>query len=153
MKVKEIMTAGPACCTPDTTLERVARMMVDRDCGQIPVVDDERTRRPIGVITDRDIVCRAVAQGLNPIQMKARDVMSAPAVTVRPDMGVEDCCKVLEENQVRRAPVADEQGQCCGIVSLADIAQMAPEKLTGEVVRTVSQPTAGANGREQRRTI
>jgi CBS domain-containing protein len=153
MKVKEIMTAGPACCTPDTTLERVARMMVDRDCGQIPVVDDERTRRPIGVITDRDIVCRAVAQGLNPIQMKARDVMSAPAVTVRPDMGVEDCCKVLEENQVRRAPVADEQGQCCGIVSLADIAQMAPEKLTGEVVRTVSQPTAGVNGREQRRTI
>jgi CBS domain-containing protein len=153
MKVKEIMTAGPACCTPDTTLERVARMMVDRDCGQIPVVDDERTRRPIGVITDRDIVCRAVAQGLNPIQMKARDVMSAPAVTVRPDMGVEDCCKVLGENQVRRAPVADEQGQCCGIVSLADIAQMVPEKLTGEVVRTVSRPTAGVNGREQRRTI
>ena len=128
-------------------------MMVDRDCGQIPVIDDERARRAIGVITDRDIVCRAVAQGLNPIQMRARDVMSAPAITVRPDMGVEDCCKILEEKQVRRAPVADEQGQCCGIVSLADIAQTAPEKLTGEVVRTVSQRTAWASGREKGRAI
>ena len=153
MKVKEIMTEDPACCTPDATLEQVALMMVEHDCGQIPVVDDERARRLIGVITDRDIVCRAVAQGLNPTQMKARDVMTAPAVTVRPDMRVEDCCKVLEENQVRRAPVADEQGQCCGIVSLADIAQSAPEKLTGEVVRTVSQPSAGVNGRGKTRAI
>jgi CBS domain-containing protein len=153
MKVKEIMTVDPACCTPDTTLEQIALMMVERDCGQIPVVDDERARRLIGVITDRDIVCRAVAQGMNPTQMRARDVMSAPAITVRPDMRVEDCCKVLEEKQVRRAPVADEQGQCCGIISLADIAQTAPEKLTGEVVRTVSQRTAWASGREQRRAI
>jgi CBS domain-containing protein len=153
MKVKEIMTEDPACCTPDATLEQVALMMVEHDCGQIPVVDDERARRLIGVITDRDIVCRAVAQGMNPTQMRARDVMSAPAITVGPDMRVEDCCKVLEDKQVRRAPVADEQGQCHGIVSLADIAQTAPEKLTGEVVRTVSQRTAWASGREKRRAI
>lgn len=153
MKVREIMTSNPTCCTPDTSLREVAQMMVENDCGPIPVVDDLRARRPVGVITDRDIVCRAVAQGINPTELIARQVMSTPAITIRPDMRVEDCCKILEENQVRRAPVEDEKGQCCGIVSLADIAQTAPEKLTGEVVRTVSQRTAWSNGEEERRII
>ena len=150
MKVREIMTSNPACATPDMSLQEVARMMVDNDCGQIPVVDDARSRRPLGVVTDRDIVCRVVAEGKNPAKTTARDVMSAPAITVRPDMQVEDCCRVLEDKQVRRAPVADEAGQLSGMVSLADIAQTAPEKLTGEVVRTVSKRTAWASGREQR---
>jgi len=150
MKVREIMTSNPACATPDTSLHEIARMMVDNDCGQIPIVDDRKSRRPLGVVTDRDIVCRAVAMGQSSGQIPVRDVMSAPAITVRPDTPVEDCCRLLEEKQVRRAPVTDGDGRCCGIVSLADIAQTAPERLTGEVVRTVSQRTVWASDRERR---
>jgi len=63
MKVKDVMTADPACCISETTLQEVAQMMIDHDCGEIPVVDNKETKRPIGVITDRDIVCRAFAKG------------------------------------------------------------------------------------------
>jgi CBS domain-containing protein len=140
MNVRDIMTKDPACCMPDSKLPEVARLMVDHDCGQIPVIENQSTGRPVGVVTDRDIIIRAIAQGKNPLDMTARDVMSSPAVTVTPDTRVEDCCQTLEDKQVRRVPVIDDRGRCCGMVSQADIAQHAPEKMTAEVVRTVSQP-------------
>jgi len=140
MNVRDIMTKDPACCVPDSKLSEVARLMVDHDCGQIPVIENQSTGKPVGVVTDRDIIIRAIAQGKNPLDMTARDVMSSPAVTVTPDTRVEDCCQTLEDKQVRRVPVIDDRGRCCGMVSQADIAQHAPEKMTAEVVRTVSQP-------------
>ncbi len=139
MKVREIMTQDPACCTADTPLHEVARMMLDCDCGEIPVVDDRGGRRPVGVVTDRDIVCRSLARGGDPLGMTARDVMTSPAVTVMPEMRLEDCCRVLEEYQVRRAPVVDDRGQCCGIVSIADIALNGELDATADVVRALSQ--------------
>jgi len=145
MKVREIMTTNPACCTRDTPLSEVARTMVDRDCGQIPVVDNMSSRKLVGVVTDRDIVCRAVAQGQNPVEMSAGDVMSSPVVTVMPDAKVEEVCRTLEDRQVRRVPVQDDKGSCCGIVSLADIAQSGPDKITVEVVKTISQPGNGTS--------
>src|SRR5438105_2563014 len=120
MQVREIMTGNPACCSPDSNLQEVARMMLENDCGEIPVVHGN-DKRPIGVITDRDITCRAVAQGKNPLQMKARDCMSTPALTVTPEMSLEECCRIMEEKQIRRMPVVDEHGCCCGIVAQADI--------------------------------
>lgn len=144
MKVREIMTSNPACCTRETPLSEVARTMVDRDCGQIPVVDNFSSRKVVGVVTDRDIVCRTVAQGQNPVEMSAGDIMSSPVVTVEPDAKIEECCRTLEDRQVRRAPVTDPSGQCCGIVSLADIAQSAPDQMTAEVVKTISQPETAA---------
>jgi CBS domain-containing protein len=146
MEVERIMTSDPACCTPDTPLQEVARLMVEHDCGQIPVIEDSRGRRTVGVITDRDIVCRTLARGENPLHMTAQHVMSRPVLTVRPDMKIEDCCRLMEEKQVRRAPVEDENGRCCGIVSLADIAQNASEQMTVEIVRTVSQPGPSPSG-------
>lgn len=143
MKVREIMTQDPACCTPETSVQDVARMMVDCDCGQIPVVDDLKTRRPLGVVTDRDIVCRSVARGTAPSALMARDVMSTPAITVTPESPIEECCRLLEEKRVRRAPVIDDHGRCCGIVALADIAHHAPDRITVEVIRTVSQRPTG----------
>jgi CBS domain-containing protein len=140
MNARDIMTKDPACCMPDSKLTEVARMMTDHDCGQIPVIENQSTGKPVGVVTDRDIVIRAVAQGKNPLDMTAKDVMSSPAVTVTPDTRIEDCCQTLEDKQVRRVPVVDDRGRCCGMVSQADIAQHAPEKMTAEVVRTVSQP-------------
>jgi CBS domain-containing protein len=145
MQVKEIMTADPACCTSGTTLREVAQMMIDHDCGEIPVVENTDNSLPIGVITDRDIVCRTVAKGLNPLDLTAGDCMTTPCVTVTPEMSVEECCRILEENKIRRVPVVDAGGCCCGIVALADIALHAKKKETAEVVQEVSEPSATAS--------
>ncbi len=72
MQVKDVMTADPACCTPDTPLPKVAGLMVDNDCGEIPVVESTAGKRPIGVVTDRDIVCRTIANNINPLEYDSR---------------------------------------------------------------------------------
>jgi CBS domain-containing protein len=145
MKVKEVMTADPACCTADTTLPAVARMMIDNDCGEIPVVDNAHSNVPIGVVTDRDIVCRTIANGLNPLDLHAADCMSTPIVMVTPDMSIEECCRIMEEKLVRRVLVVDERGSCCGIVALADIARQTRKSVAGEIVQEVSEPTRSAS--------
>jgi CBS domain-containing protein len=144
MQVKEIMTADPSCCISETALQEVAQMMIDHDCGEIPVVESNKSKLPIGVITDRDIVCRTVARGLNPLDLTVADCMSTPCVTVTPAMSVEECSRIMEENQIRRVPVVDAGGFCCGIVALADIALHAKKAVAGEVVQEISQPTAAA---------
>src|SRR2546425_10971147 len=145
MNVKEVMTADPACCISETALQEVAQMMIDHDCGEIPVVENKKTKLPIGVITDRDIVCRTVARGLNPLDLTVADCMSRPCVTVTPEMSVEECSSVMEENKIRRVPVVDADGSCCGIVALADIALHAKRSVAAEVVKEVSEPMAAAS--------
>jgi CBS domain-containing protein len=144
MQVKEIMTSDPACCTADTPLPEVGRMMIDNDCGEIPVVDNRSSNVPIGVVTDRDIVCRTVANGINPVELTAADCMSKPIVTVTPDMSLDDCCRIMEAKQIRRVPVVDERGACIGIVSLADIALQGGKSVAAEIVTQVSEPTSAA---------
>jgi CBS domain-containing protein len=139
MRVRDIMSMNVACCSPETSLPEVARMMVDNDCGEIPVVNASRV--PIGVVTDRDITCRAVAEGKNPLLMEAGDCMTTPCVTVTPDTSLEECCETLERNRIRRVPVVDETGACCGMVSQADIARNAPKTETADVVKKVSEPS------------
>lgn len=145
MKVIDIMTPDPQCCTQDSTLQRVAKMMVEHDCGEIPVVESMESMLPIGVITDRDITCRTVAVGLNPLVMTVADCMTTPCVTVMPDTSLDDCCRIMEESQIRRVPVVDSSGACCGIVALADIARHAAKRETGEVVKEVSEPSESAS--------
>lgn len=139
MQVRDVMTENPAVCTPDTSLQEVAGLMVEHDCGCIPVVDSRASRKPVGVITDRDITCRTVAQGKNPLEMTAGDCMTNSAETVTPEMSLEECCEVMEQNQLRRILVLDESGACCGIVAQADIAKYAPARETAEVVKDISQ--------------
>lgn len=116
--------------------------MTEHDCGDIPVIQDGDGRIPIGVITDLDITCRAVAEGRKPLELSAGDCMSKPVVTVRPDTVLEDCCHMMERNQIRRVPVVDERGACCGVVSQADIARVASEARAGQVLREVSRQTS-----------
>lgn len=142
MLVKEIMTEGPACCTGDTGLQEVARMMVDNDCGCIPVVDAENSKMPIGMITDRDITCRVVAEGRNPLDLTAADAMTSTVVSVTPDTALEDCLNLMEDSQIRRIAVVDEDGTICGIVAQADVALNASEHKTAEVVQEVSRGAA-----------
>ena len=143
MRVKEIMTREPACCSSDTPLGEVARLMVEYDCGEIPVIDSDG--RPIGVITDRDITCRTVAKGQNPLEIRASDIMSSPCVTVRESADISECCRILEDAQIRRAPVVDKSGRCCGMISQADVAQSGAMHETASLVRAVSQPTGEAS--------
>ena len=138
---KEIMTAAPQCCSAETLLNEVANLMVEADCGEIPIVDT--SNRLIGVITDRDIVCRVVAKGKNPSAVTAGECMTEPVVVVNEDTSLEDVLSVMEENQIRRVPVVDATGCCCGIISQADVAEYASEKDTGELVREVSKDNLG----------
>lgn len=103
MKVQEIMSTNPVCCSPTSTIQEPARM-TDCDCGEIPVVDAQR--EPVGVVTDRDIACRAVASGKGP-NTPVQHVMSSPAITVSTDTSVDECCKVMESKQIRRVPVVE----------------------------------------------
>jgi CBS domain-containing protein len=145
MEVKEIMTPNPACCTPTDPLEKAARLMIDYDCGEIPVVESLDSCIPIGVITDRDITCRTVGKGLNPLEMQVGDCMTTPLISVRPDSGLHECYRLMEENQVRRLPVVDAGGSCVGIVALADIAKRVSRADSGEVLKDVSIATASAS--------
>jgi CBS domain-containing protein len=134
------MTETPACCGADTSLQQVARLMIEHDCGAIPVIEGRDRAKPVGIITDRDITCRAVAMGKNPLELTARDCMSSPVCTIEPSADVNECCDSLEQNQVRRILVVDSDGCCCGIVSQADVARHASSRKTAEVVKEVSQP-------------
>jgi CBS domain-containing protein len=136
---RDVMTPDPACCTPTTTLDQVARMMVQNDCGEIPVID--RDERPIGVVTDRDIVCRVVADGKNPMAHTVEECMSQPVVTVDANTPVQDVVATMERHQIRRVPVVDERGCCTGIISQADIAWTGQPREVAELVREVSRDT------------
>lgn len=140
MKVKEIMTENPAFATLNTKLQEVAKLMAEKDCGAIPVVESEKNKKPVGIITDRDLAIRTIAKSQNPLQKVAGEVMTEGVITVTPEQSVESCCQKMEKNQIRRAVVVDEAGVLQGIVAQADIARKAPEFETAELVKDISQP-------------
>ena len=141
MRVRDVMTRDPQCCLPDASIAAVARMMVQCDCGAIPVVGDLIARLPIGMVTDRDIVTRVIAAGYDPAGLVARDCMSVPAVTIVESARLRDCIGLLELTQIRRVIVIGTSGRCIGIVSQADIARHTSKRLAGDLVREVSKPT------------
>jgi CBS domain-containing protein len=136
---RDVMTPDPACWSPHTSLDLVARMMVQNDCGEIPIVN--AANHPVGVVTDRDIVCRVVAEGKNPSGHTAESIMTSPVVTVRTDATLTDVVETMERHKIRRVPVADEAGCCTGIIAQADIAADAPPTQAAELVREVSRDT------------
>ena len=142
MRVSDIMSADPACCAPSTKLRDVARMMVEEDCGEIPVCDE--AGKPIGVVTDRDIVCRLIAKGHNPLEMTAEDCMSAPVVTATCDMALEDLARLMEQYQVRRVPVVEGE-IICGMITQADLARRGTRDTIAEVIERVSEPNTFAS--------
>jgi CBS domain-containing protein len=144
MKVKDMMTENVATATPETGLEQIAKMLVENDCGAIPILKNENSKRPVGIVTDRDIVCRVVAEGRDPATLTAADAMSSPCISVTPGTKLDVCCATMEKGRVRRLLVVDEEGSLCGIISQADVALRIADK-AGEIVREVSQPTKAAS--------
>ena len=142
--VSDLMTPNPTYCTPDANLTEIAQLMVSEDTGIIPVVEDRTTLRLAGVITDRDIVVRAVAKELDPATTTVQEVMSADVSTLPSSASIDDCVRLMAKEQVRRVPIVDG-GKLVGIVAQADLARASAEQphLTdelAEMVEEVSEP-------------
>lgn len=137
--VSEIMTKNPACCTPQTTVHEVAKMMKSFDCGEIPVVESYGDKFIVGVLTDRDICLRVVAKGLDPKKATVEECMTKNPIVISEGQNLEYCCQLMEENQIRRVPVVDEAGECVGMLSLADVVHFAKKDATLELIKNVSR--------------
>jgi CBS domain-containing protein len=135
MKVKDMMHKGAECVAPNATLQLVARTMRDHDIGAIPVCEGGK---PMGIVTDRDVTIRALANGKDFSALLAKDVMSKNVVFCRDTEEAEDAIRIMEDNQVRRLPVLDEAQKLVGMVSLGDISHALSRDLAGEVTKAVS---------------
>jgi CBS domain-containing protein len=135
MKVNEAMHKGAEWVGPDTTIADIARKMRDLDVGAIPVGDNDRL---VGMVTDRDITCRAVANGMDCNKLTARDVMTKGIVFCLETEEVDDAIRIMEQKQIRRLPVINDKKRMVGMLSLGDVAKAASHELTGEIVAAVS---------------
>jgi CBS domain-containing protein len=135
MKVKDVMHKGAEWIAPQTPVAEVACKMRDLDIGAIPVGENDRL---IGMVTDRDIACRAVANGKDPGKVMARDVMSKGIFYCNDTEDLEDALRIMEQKQVRRLPVINDKKRMVGMLALGDVADAASHELSGEVIAAVS---------------
>ncbi len=138
MKIQEIMTKDPATVTPGTTVRDAAKLMQREDTGILPVVESEGTKRLVGVVTDRDITIRIVAEQRDPQSIQVREVASTDLVTIDPQQDMSEALRLMAQHQVRRLPVVEE-GRLVGIVAQADVAQQGTDAKTGQVVEEISR--------------
>lgn len=147
MRAQDIMTTSPACCTPDNTAQEAARMMEEHHCGCIPVVEDQESKRLVGVVTDRDLTIRGIARGMSPNTLVI-DLMSLDVSCCRPHAEVQEVETIMAERQVRRVPIIDDRGCCIGMVAQADLAReeghATTEEEVGRVVERISEKTNDA---------
>lgn len=141
MKLREIMSDNVEVIHPDDTLQTAAEKMRDRDIGFLPVCDGERL---IGVLTDRDLITRALADGLESKAMLGRDLVTSPAIYCFDDQGVDEAAKLMHDNQIRRLVVLSRDKQMVGVISLGDLAMTADDKLSGDVLQSVSEPMSAS---------
>ncbi len=143
MTCAEVMTPSPTCCTPQQTAIEAAELMRREDVGVVPVTPED-SRKLIGVLTDRDIVIKVVAEGRDARSTAVSEVMTTDPVTCLPQETVEMVMELMATRQVRRIPIVDADGSLVGIVSQADVAtRIATPQETGQVVQAISEPSAG----------
>jgi CBS domain-containing protein len=141
MRIQDIMTRDPSCVTPDATVREAAQVMSREDVGAVPVVDGESDRRLVGVVTDRDIAIRCVAEGKDG-SCRVRDVMSSDDLaTCTENDSIENVMQTMSIEKVRRIPIVDERGSLVGIVAQADVMRKTKDSnQAGETVEEISQP-------------
>lgn len=139
-KVHEVMTDRPRAVTPETTVSEAAQLMKNDDIGSLPMLDGEQLA---GMVTDRDIVIRAIADGKDPRGMPVREVASRELVTVHADEELSTALQLMASQQVRRLPVVDDDGRLVGILAQADVAIEAKEKDVGVMVEEISKSPTG----------
>lgn len=137
--VRDAMTPSVRTASPSQSLAVAAQMMRTEDAGSIPVVEDDRL---VGILTDRDITIRAVAERVDPKTANVADIASSELVTATPDQDLDEALALMAQHQVRRLPVVGENGRVVGILAQADVAFEAKEKKAGELLEQISRPTS-----------
>lgn len=135
-QIRELMTVRPRTVKAGDPIVEAAKLMKGEDSGIAPIVDGDRL---VGVVTDRDIAIRVVAEGRDPRETKVEEIASQNLVTIDPQQGLEEALRLMAKHQVRRLPVVEEDGKLVGIVSQADVARRAGAERTGEVVQQISE--------------
>ena len=136
-RVRDVMMPEVRTVTPDTSVQHAARVMREEDVGSLPVLDGGRV---IGVVTDRDIAIRTVADGKGP-DTPVAEVASRDLVTVRPEQGLDEALRLMAEHQIRRLPVVEEDGRLVGMFAQADAAMEADPASVAELVEEISEPS------------
>ena len=134
--IRDVMTSNPCTIDADKDIVYAAKMLKDEDVGVAPIVEGDQL---IGVLTDRDIAIKVVAEGRDPQTTKVRDIASKDIVTIDPQQNLDEALRLMAQHQVRRLPVVEEDGKVVGIVAQADIALAGDDKKTGEVVEQISR--------------
>jgi CBS domain-containing protein len=137
-----MMTSDPVCCEPSDAVPRVAQVMKQQDVGSVPVVESQSSRRLVGMVTDRDLVTKIVAEGRDVAGATVREAMTANPISCREDDDVKDAMAAMSERQVRRMPVVDGEGRVTGIIAQADVAtRLGQYRDTGQMVESISEPS------------
>jgi CBS domain-containing protein len=135
-QIRELMTVKPRTVKAGDSVVEAAKLMRGEDAGIAPIVDGDRL---VGVVTDRDIAIRVVAEGRDPQSTKVEEVASQNVVTIDPQQDLDEALRLMAQHQLRRLPVVEEDGKLVGIVAQADVARHAGAKQTGEVVEQISE--------------
>lgn len=139
-KCSAVMTKDPVWCLPEDSVGIVARTMKNRDVGSVPIIENEQDMKLVGIVTDRDLALRVVAEGRDVETTKASDVMSRDVVTCRIDDDLQVALDAMSENQLRRIPVVDGNDRMVGIIAQADVATRIDQpETTAAVVKEISQ--------------
>ena len=137
MNIRDVMTPNPPTVSPEDSIQNAARIMRDLDTGVVPVVENGR---PVGLVTDRDIVVRAVAEGRDPKTTKVRDAMTADVSYCYDDQDTEEAAELMEQQQIRRLPIVDREKRLVGIVSIGDLAvKEGKDKRVGDTLQEISE--------------
>src|SRR4030042_495661 len=141
-RCSEVMTAKPVCCLPDDSVTKAADLMKSGNVGSIPVVQNEQTRKLVGIVTDRDLALKIIAEGRDAKSTKVEAVMTRNVVTCRGEDDLQKALDAMSEHQLRRIPVVDKEGKILGIIAQADVATRVnqPDK-TAEMVKKISRET------------
>jgi CBS domain-containing protein len=134
--IREVMTANPSTIEADGFVIEAAKIMKTEDAGVVPVTENGRL---IGMVTDRDIAIRVVAEGKDPQSTSVREVASTDLVTIDPQQDLGEALRLMAQHQVRRLPVIEEGGRLVGVVAQADVAREGDDTKTGQVVQEISQ--------------
>lgn len=137
-RVENVMTANPRSVEPETDVAEAARILRDENVGSLPVVRDGRVT---GIVTDRDLAIRVLAEGRDPGSTRVADVVSGEPVTVRADQDLDEALRLMAHHQLRRLIVVEDSDRLVGILAQADVALTGDEERAGEVVEEISRPT------------
>lgn len=141
MKCEQVMTKNPVCCLQNDDVIKAAKHMKREDIGSLPIIEDDLTKKLVGILTDRDLVIKVIAEGLVSQSTLVGQVMTRDVITCSKDDELQKAMDLMAENQLRRIPIVDSKKMIVGIISQADVAtrQDQPEK-TAAMVKEISQP-------------